>query len=90
MLLIDSRHEPTQNDKVMYEWLLYHFYTPYILLTKTDKISKNQMSKSLKTAKEYFSDAPHPPILYSAQTGQGKQEVLDLLQHLTETDNLTP
>lgn len=86
MLLIDSRHEPTQNDQAMYEWLLYQFYKPYIVLTKTDKISKNQMAKALKTAKEYFADAPAPPILYSAQTAMGKEEVLALLEQLTTVD----
>lgn len=83
MQLIDCRHDPTENDKMMYEWLTYHFHTPYILLTKADKISKNQMSKALKTAKEYFPDTPHSPILYSAQSGQGKEEVLRLLHSLT-------
>lgn len=83
MQLIDCRHNPTENDKMMYEWLTYHFYTPYILLTKADKISKNQMNKALKTAKEYFPDTPHSPILYSAQSGQGKEEVLRLLYSLT-------
>ena len=47
-LLIDIRHEPSKNDKMMYDWILHQGYEPVIIATKLDKIKKSQLSKQLK------------------------------------------
>ena len=58
-LLIDIRHDPSANDKQMYEWITANGFDPVIIATKADKISKSavieQVSvirKTLKTNKE--------------------------------------
>ena len=43
MLLIDIRHEPSANDKNMYEWIVYNGYNPIIIATKLDKINRSQV-----------------------------------------------
>ena len=47
-LLIDIRHEPSENDRQMYEWIVYQGYDPIIIATKLDKIKRSQLQKQLK------------------------------------------
>lgn len=46
-LLIDIRHEPSENDHMMYEWILHQGFEPVIIATKADKIKKAQLQKQL-------------------------------------------
>ena len=50
-LLLDIRHEPSANDKSMYDWICYQGYSPIIIATKLDKISRGQVQKHLKDRK---------------------------------------
>lgn len=47
-LLVDIRHEPTDLDRQMYEWIIESGFTGFIIATKYDKISKNQLQKHIK------------------------------------------
>lgn len=47
-LLIDIRHEPSVNDKTMYDWVVFNGYQPVIIATKLDKIKRSQVQKHLK------------------------------------------
>ena len=47
-LLIDIRHDPSANDKMMYEWMVYQGFHPIIIATKSDKIKRSQLQKQLK------------------------------------------
>ena len=47
-LLIDIRHAPSENDKIMYQWILHHGYEPIIIATKLDKIKRSQIQKQVK------------------------------------------
>ncbi len=55
-LLIDSRHKLLESDAQMVDWLQYHQKPFFIVLTKTDKLSKNQLNNILKEYREYFPD----------------------------------
>lgn len=48
MLLIDIRHEPSANDRNMYEWIVYNGYKPVIIATKLDKINRSQKISTLR------------------------------------------
>ena len=59
-LLIDIRHDPSANDKMMYQWILDQGYQPIIIATKLDKIKRSQVQKHikmLKTGLQLFSIA---------------------------------
>ena len=47
LLLVDSRHEPTEDDRLMYDWLTYYGLDPVIIATKADKISKVRQKKAV-------------------------------------------
>ncbi len=79
-LLIDIRHEPSQNDRIMYDWILNQGYKPIIIATKLDKINRSQIQKHVKMIKEALqSDKDTIVIPYSALTKQGREEIYELL-----------
>lgn len=82
-LLIDIRHEPSANDKMMYEWIMYQGYDPIIVATKLDKIKRSQIQKSVKMVKEGLNVKPGTKIIpYSALTKQGRDEIWELMDEL--------
>lgn len=83
-LLIDIRHEPSGNDKIMYQWILNHGYEPIIVATKLDKIKRSQIQKQLKIIREGLQVVPGTTIIpFSAQTKQGREEIWDVINELT-------
>ena len=84
-LLIDIRHEPSANDVSMYEWILANGYRPIIIATKLDKIKRSQTQKQIKMIKTKLAGEQDLKILpFSAQTKQGKDEILDLIEQITK------
>ena len=80
MLLIDIRHEPSANDKNMYEWIVYHGYNPIIIATKLDKINRSQIQKHIKMIKTSLNVLPDTIVIpFSATTKQGRDEILDTI-----------
>jgi GTP-binding protein len=79
-LLIDIRHEPSQNDKNMYEWILYHGFMPVIIATKMDKLNRSQIAKHIKMIKEGLGASPETKIFpFSSLTKQGRDDLWDLI-----------
>lgn len=84
-LLIDIRHEPSNNDKNMYEWIVYHGFLPVIVATKLDKINRSQIQKHIKMIKDGLGADPDIKIFpFSSLTKQGKEEVWDYIDLICE------
>lgn len=82
-LLIDIRHEPSANDRNMYEWILYQGYKPVIIATKLDKINRSQIQKHVKMLKTGLNVEKDTIVIpFSAQTKQGREEIYDLIDAL--------
>ena len=83
-LLVDIRHEPSANDKQMYDWILHNGYEPIIIATKLDKLKRSQVQKSIKAIREGLK-LPKEGILipFSAETKQGREEIWNLMDELT-------
>ncbi len=82
-LLIDIRHEPSANDRQMYEWIVHNGYEPIIIATKLDKIKRSQVQKQVKMIKEGLKLRPGSLLIpYSAQTKQGREEIWALIDEL--------
>lgn len=82
-LLIDIRHEPGENDKMMYEWICHNGYNPIIIATKLDKIKRSQIQKQLKLIRQGLHVLPGTVIIpYSSETKQGRDEVWELIGDL--------
>jgi len=82
-LLIDIRHEPSENDKMMYDWIVYQGYHPVIIATKLDKIKRSQKDKHIKIIKETLSvEAETIIVPFSSQTKQGVEEVWEIIEQV--------
>ncbi len=79
-LLIDIRHEPSGNDRLMYDWILKQGFEPIIIATKLDKIKRSQMQKHVKMVKEGLKVVKNTIVIpYSALTKQGREEIYEVL-----------
>lgn len=82
-LLVDIRHDPSENDKTMYEWILHNGYQPIIIATKADKLKRSQIPKHVKAIKEGLKLVPGSVVIpFSAQTKQGRDEIWNLAEQL--------
>lgn len=83
-LLVDIRHEPSANDKQMYDWILHNGYEPIIIATKLDKLKRSQVQKNIKAIKEGLKLRKDGILIpFSAETKQGKEEIWALVDQLT-------
>ena len=83
-LLIDIRHDPSANDKLMYDWIVNNGYNPIIIATKLDKLKRSQVQKKIKAIKDGLKLRPGSKIIpFSAETKQGKEEIWALMDELT-------
>ncbi len=79
-LLIDIRHDPSANDRMMYEWMVYQGFAPIIIATKLDKIKRSQIQKNVKAIREGLGVQPGTTIIpFSAETKQGREEIWELI-----------
>lgn len=82
-LLVDIRHEPSANDKSMYDWIVYNGYHPVIIATKLDKINRSQIQKQVKLLRQGLGmDKDGILIPFSAETKQGREEIWDLIERV--------
>ena len=85
-LLIDIRHAPSANDKMMYHWIVEMGFHPIIIATKLDKIKRSQIQKQIKIVKQGLDLVPGTMVIpFSAETKQGRDEIWELV----ETELLT-
>ncbi len=84
-LLIDIRHAPSENDRIMYDWIVKNGYVPVIVATKLDKINRSQVQKQLKLIKETLRVVEGTVLIpFSAQTRQGRDEIYEILDSILE------
>lgn len=80
-LLIDIRHDPSANDKMMYEWIVAQGYNPIIIATKLDKLKRSQVQKNIKAIKQGLGLLPGTTVIpFSSQTKQGRDEIWELIE----------
>ncbi len=80
-LLIDIRHDPSANDKMMYDWMVYQGFAPIIIATKLDKIKRSQIQKNVKAIREGLKVKPGTVIIpFSSETKQGREELWEVIE----------
>jgi GTP-binding protein len=84
-LLIDIRHEPSENDQMMYEWMVSQGYAPIIIATKSDKLKRSQIDSHVQTIREVLGVVPGTIVIpFSAETRQGREEIWEQVESLVE------
>ena len=82
-LLIDIRHDPSANDKMMYDWIVHQGYEPVIIATKLDKIKRSQKDKQLKLIRQGLGLLPGTKVIpFSAVDKQGREEIWEFIEEV--------
>ena len=76
--LVDSRHEPSKQDLQLHEWLEYHEKPHLIVATKSDKLSNNELRRSIDRAKHALKT--NQIVTYSATLKRGREEVWSAIE----------
>ncbi|MDQ0224693.1 ribosome biogenesis GTP-binding protein YihA/YsxC [Metabacillus niabensis] len=85
VLLIDVRHPPTNDDVLMYGFLKHYRIPAIIVATKADKIPKSKWQKHVKVIKDTLQmEKTDSFVLFSSETGQGKDEAWKIILEYTE------
>ena len=87
-LLVDIRHEPSANDKDMYQWIVAQGYEPVIIATKLDKLKRSQIQKHVKMVREGLGLEKEDVLIpFSAETKQGRDEIWALIESLQNPES---
>ena len=85
-LLVDIRHEPSDNDVMMFDWVLAAGFTPYIVATKSDKIKRSQLAKqtamirrTIKEKSKVSHDVSFEVIPFSGTSKAGREDMYNVL-----------
>jgi GTP-binding protein len=85
VMLVDSRHPPTTLDIQMFKWLKHRGVEAVVVATKADKISRSRLLQSIKVIRAVLPLADGDPLVpFSAETGQGREELLDIIGQWVE------
>jgi len=80
-LLIDIRHAPSENDRIMYAWIRKMGFEPIIIATKLDKINRSQIQKQIKLIRTTLeADKETVIIPFSATTKQGRDDIYEVIE----------
>ncbi|MEG1256946.1 ribosome biogenesis GTP-binding protein YihA/YsxC [Clostridium sp.] len=78
MLLVDSRHKPTGDDILMYDWIKHYGYEVIVVATKKDKLKKSELQRSSKVIRETLNLSNDDKIMFfSSLNRDGKEELLE-------------
>ena len=86
-LLVDIRHDPTENDRQMYEWIDYMGYQAIVIATKADKCSRSRIRQSLLNIQsKLHCDEDAILLPFSARTKEGLEDLYDLMDQVIENE----
>ena len=86
-MLVDSRHDPTEDDVQMIEFLHYHTIPFTVTLTKADKLSRMKLKEHIKAIAADLYLTPGNMLATSSETGYGKTDVLNKIHSVIEVLN---
>ena len=79
--LVDIRHDPSENDKMMYNWIVDNGFRPVIIATKLDKLKRSQIAKHVKAVRAGLGLKEDDILIpFSSQTKQGLDELWNTIE----------
>ena len=80
-LLVDIRHKPSADDRMMYDWILSKGFKPVVIATKADKLGKNDTPKSLRLIRETLDLKGNDILIpFSSESKSGREDIYQLLE----------
>ena len=85
VVILDIRREPTSGDIDLLNWLKHYDIHSILVLTKADKLSRQQVRKQAGLIGRQFKEiCPTSPTIFSAKTRQGREEIWDQIEEITK------
>ncbi|MGM0369337.1 MAG: ribosome biogenesis GTP-binding protein YihA/YsxC [Bacillota bacterium] len=85
IFLVDARHKPTEDDQMMYDWLLEMKLPTLVVATKIDKVKRSNRKKQEKIIKEELGLTEFTDFtFFSAETGAGKNQVFKFIDQVID------
>ncbi len=85
--LVDARHKPTADDKMMFDWIKTYNYEPLVVATKIDKLKKSQLEGNLTAIYDDFGLGDDSVLIpFSSETRAGRDEVMELIEYVLDTE----
>lgn len=88
-LLVDIRHDPSENDKMMYDWIVDNGFRPVIIATKLDKLKRSQVAKHVKAVRMGLGLREDDILIpFSSETKQGLDELWETVESYVMPENV--
>ena len=88
-LLVDIRHDPSENDKMMYDWIVDNGFRPVIIATKLDKLKRSQVAKHVKAVRRGLGLREDDILIpFSSETKQGLDELWETVESYVMPENV--
>ena len=88
-LLVDIRHDPSENDKMMYDWIVDNGFRPVIIATKLDKLKRSQVAKHVKAVRMGLGLREDDILIpFSSETKQGLDELWETIESYVMPENV--
>lgn len=86
--LVDARHKPTADDKMMFDWIKSYNYEPLVVATKIDKLKKSQLEGNLTEIYEDLELTEESVLIpFSSETRQGREQVIELIDYILDSNS---
>jgi len=88
VVILDIRREPTSADMDLLNWLTHYGIPPILVLTKADKLSRQQAMKQARLIKRQLNEVcDTAPIVFSAKTRQGREEIWEIIDRVCRDES---
>jgi len=85
--LVDARHKPTADDKMMFDWIKSYNYEPLVVATKLDKLKKSQIEGNLTAIYDELQLGDDSVLIpFSSETREGREQVIELIDYVLTED----
>ena len=85
ILIVDARHKPTADDVTMFQWFRISGCPVVVVANKLDKLKKREIEPNLQQIRDTLELSDETPLIpFSAEKGQGREEVLALIEAICE------
>lgn len=80
VLILDIRHKPTENDRLMAAWLDFYQIQTVFAANKSDKVKKSEKDKKIRLILESLEDQKKKVVIYSSKDGEGKKDLWRIIE----------
>ena len=82
-LLVDIRHEPNENDLMMYNWIIEMGFSGYVIATKLDKVGKSRLQQYIKVIANKLGIRDRKKIIYySSETKENRKYIYNVFSEI--------